>query len=498
MFAIVERLERMPSMRKPLMNKKQISIFLFLAAFLSNCTPKGSGNDTNQTAILTGILSSTTVKTSVASELSSVSKSNYDENTFGLVTSTQVKSWIDNWQNNKPAGITGNLIIVLFYPTGTYTKQYLKPATGVLVFDWTSSVYSSTDRFAYRANRYNGLLKDPNALPTGAITDEVLQTFGIDPTKDLIVFAAGSDRGAGTAASPKGNVYFNTGRSLYWLRSWGVAKENLAILNGAIDANNDFTSTYLSTDSSVLSTPTKGTFSVKQLRATDNSILVQPLENIIAFAKNPNSHGVAGVGVPFIADARYNTSNSAAATNSEYIGTPAANTTGPSAGALFAGHVKTARFTPWPTVIDQTTGKFKPKAQIDALWADTSTWYSGNASGDGVKSTNTIVSYCRTNARSMVSGLSAFLISGHPVVFYENSMIEWTALSGNHPTSSLRTLPSGHIFATDTAELTESTPGNGPVFNTAGNISQYSVFEINTSATTTKLNIDEDKAYKLQ
>jgi len=418
----------------------------------------------------------------------------FSENEFGLVTATKLRSWIDNWPANRPSGITGNLVVVLYYPSGSYTKKYLLPSQGVFVYDWTSSVYNQTDRFAYRTNRNNGLIKDPNALPTGATTDSILQTFGIDPTRDLVVFALGSDPNPGTSSSPKGSGYMFTGRSLYWLRAWGVAKENLALLNGAIDANQDFPASYPTTDAGNLSVPTRSNFSVKQLRARDNFVLTQSIEDIIDLIKNPSSHSVVGVGRPFFADARYNESRS----DSEYLGNPSTNTGGQSGPALFAGHIKTARFTPWPSVIDQTTGKFKSKAAIDALWANTNGWYSGNSQGDGVGQEHTIVSYCRTNARSMVSGLSAFLISGLPVVFYENSMIEWTALSANHPNETLRTLPAGQRFAVDSADLTESSPGNGPVYNSSATTTQYSSFEINRNATTSKLNLIEDRAYKLR
>ncbi|TGN21120.1 sulfurtransferase [Leptospira idonii] len=364
------------------------------------------------------------------------------------------------------------------------------------MYDWTSSVFNQSDRFAYRASRDNGIITDPNTLPTGAITDEILQTYGIDPTKDLIVFAAGSDRGAGTLASPKGSVYQNLGRAVYWLRYWGVDRKNVAVLNGAIDANGDFAANYISTDSGVLSAPTKGTFSVKDAYGKlDNTVLVQPLENVINIAKNPTSHGIYGIGNVFIADARHNTTT----TDAEFTGGTVALTLGPSGAALFAGHIKGAKFTPWPQVVDQTTGKFKSKAAIAALWSDVSGFNSINPAGTGYTSGQTILQYCRTNARSMVTGISTFLILGKPTVFYENSLIEWTALSAYHTNAALRTLPSGHKFATDTAELTESgTSTPGPVYNGAASTAQYSVFNINTNATTTRKNIDEDKAYKGQ
>ncbi len=454
----------------------------------SSC--KANKNDEQTNLLLAGLILNAT-KVSTAAELTTESDANYDNNNFGLVTATKLKSWIDNWAANKPTGITGNLVIL---HSGT-TGSYIKPAEGVLSFDWNTDVFRSGDRLAFRASRDNGIINDPNALPTGAITDEVLQTYGIDPTKDLLVFAARNDVGAGTLGSPRGNIYQTLHRALYWLRYWGVDRKNLAVLNGAINQNAEYAANYL-TSSSNLSTPTRGTFSVKALKGIDNSVLVQPLENVINIVKNGKSHGIFGISNDvFLADARHNGTT----TDAEFTGTPVTLTIGPSSSALFAGHIKGSKFTPWPVVIDQTTGKFKSKEAIAALWNDVNGFNSINASGTGYKDGQTILQYCRTNARSMVTGLSTFLILGKPTIFYENSMVEWTSLSANHTNTALRTLPAGHPFATDTNELTESgsnTPG--PVYNTSASLIQYSSYNINTSATTTRKNLDEDKLYKIQ
>jgi thiosulfate/3-mercaptopyruvate sulfurtransferase len=457
-----------------------LTILLITTLGFTNCTKKKNNNNN-----LLLLLAATYVKVNTAAELAVESSANYDENNYGLVTSTKLKSWIDNWSVNKPSNISGNLVIILKI-VGTSNKKYIKPATGVLVYDWTSNVFqtSSVDAYAFRQSRDNGIITDPNALPTGANTDLVLQTYGIDPTKDLIVFAASNDTGLGTDASPRGSFYFDLGRAVYWFRYWGVPKENLAILNGAYGLNGDFADSYLTSSSGELSTPTPGTFSVKRLRQTDNSVLVQPLENIISFAKDNVNHGVTGVTEVFFADARHNSTSSA----NEFNGIAA---TGVSGNALFAGHIKTARFTPWPKVIDQTTGKFKSKADLASLWSNVESFHSVNAGKTSLSSNQTIVHYCRTNARSMVAGMSAFLILGKASIFYENSFIEWSALTANNPDSTKNTLPAGSPYATDTANLTGS-------LKYLGTAAQYSVFNINQNATTTKKNIEEDKAYKQQ
>src|SRR5690606_14163180 len=39
------------------------------------------------------------------------SAANYDDNVNGLITHKTLKKWIDNWDQNKPAGIKGKLVI---------------------------------------------------------------------------------------------------------------------------------------------------------------------------------------------------------------------------------------------------------------------------------------------------------------------------------------------------------------------------------------------------
>jgi hypothetical protein len=143
-------------------------------------------------------------------------------------------------------------------------------------------------------------------------------------------------------------------------------------------------------------------------------------------------------------------------------------------------------------VIDQTTGKYKSKSELASLWNNIESFHSVNAGKSSLSSNSTIVHYCRTNARSMVAGMSAFLILGKASVFYENSFIEWSALSANNPDSSKNTLPSGSKYATDSASLT------GNLSYLSATTSQYSTFAINQNATTTKKNIEEDKLYKNQ
>src|SRR5690554_1469782 len=45
-------------------------------------------------------------------QITNISKENYDDNVNGLITHNTLKKWLDNWEENKPAGISGKLVIL--------------------------------------------------------------------------------------------------------------------------------------------------------------------------------------------------------------------------------------------------------------------------------------------------------------------------------------------------------------------------------------------------
>ncbi|AOP34491.1 hypothetical protein A0128_11915 [Leptospira tipperaryensis] len=471
----------------------KFGIVLALAGFLGTCKPSEKKDDTLLLAIA-GIIANG-VKVNTAAELAVESNDNYDNNEFGLVTATTIKRWKTNWAGQKPASITGNLIILQSTQTPTAGQEFIKPSSGVYVYSWPNG--GGTD-INFRQKRNNGLFENvQTGLPDGARTDAFLKLYRIDLSKDLVVFAAGTDAGAGTSASPKGATYQTLGRGLYWLRYWGADAKHVAVLDGPIDTQ--FSAAELTASGTESSPPNDGTYSVKNLRNVDNSVLVQPVENIIKIVRNPNSHGVTGLtSSVFIADARHNTTS----TEREFVGTAdGTNAAEVEAGkkALTEGHLKGAFFAPWLQVIDQTTGRFRSKAAIAALWSNPAGWgHAENGSVSGYQQGQTYLHYCRTNARSMVTGISTFVILGRPSVFYENSFIEWNGLSANHPDPTKRTLPAGSPFATDTTDLTASTAGSGggPTFN-AANAANYKAV-VNPNATTSRQTLIDDWNYKIQ
>lgn len=498
---------------------------------LGNCGEGSSDSSALALAAIGGGASG--VKVASASDLAIESADDYNENRFGLITSATLRSWVSDWANNKPAGITGNLVIFQANRVGAdANKSLILPTSGVKVF--VSVAGNNTALYSWRTfreTRYNGLISIPggtvttggNGLISGASIDEWFQTYGVDPTKDLIVFASGS-----------GDNYGSIGHQHYSLRYWGVAHEHLAILNGTIKGQ--FPEAELGNDTDESVPPLNGTFSVKQLKNVDNRILTLSIEDTIEVAKNNGHHSVKGLSsTVLISDNRTANNNNdinvytSAAGWQEYNG--GENTTGTTksgGGAVaFEGHLKGAVFVPHYNLVDRSsldnayayttsaagtfsTLKFKSKADVQDIWDSYGTTGGPNAGAPAYEEGQTILQYCRTNTRTQTSGISTLLILGRPSVFLEDGWSILGFLSGSFPsgnfnddvTAGASSYPSIPVkFAADVQGAIESGArgsGLGPHYNTGVKKSTVDYFQINSSATTTKAAFVEDWNYKNQ
>lgn len=530
-------------MKKTLISTSLLAITLGL---FGNC--EGGGSDNSALALVAalggGVAGGSGVKVATAADLAVESADNYDDNKFGLISATTLRSWVSDWANNKPAGITGNLVIFQANKVGTGTKTIIKPKTGV-------KVYLSKDNNAgplddpvtyswktFRETRHNGLIKiHTQGIISGPSIDLWFQFYGVDPTKDLIVFASGT-----------GDNYGSIGHQNYSLRYWGVSQNHLAVLNGTIQGQFNET-TELGEDADESIPPQDGTFSVKQLKNVDNRILTLSIEDTIKVVRDNGHHGVPGLSsTVYISDNR--TKNGIDANPDGYTATAGwqeynggENTTGTTksgGGAVaFEGHLKGAVFVPHSNLIDRTsfdgtfdyngtaasaikTLKFIPKANVKALWDDYSiglkpsdgTAYSAtnnpNIGAAPYQSGQTILQYCRTNTRTQTSGISTLLILGRPTVFLEDGWSIFGFLSGSFPganfnddvnggTSTYTSIPAK--FAPDVQGVIESGArgsGDAAHYNSGVKKSTVDYFEINSSATTTKQAFIDDWNYKNQ
>jgi 3-mercaptopyruvate sulfurtransferase SseA len=188
-------------------------------------------------------------------DIAQASAEDYNTNVNGLITAATLKRWKDNWAANRPAGITGKLLI-LQVSAGPAGAEYIKPnGTDVFTYLSPSSEWIQT--------RNNGVLDTQSMVPDGATMDAVLRKYNIDPTKDMIAVAMGT----GSTGNAMGQ-----GRVWYALRYWGVDKANLAIVNGGnqwLNGNGMAAADFQATASTA---PNSGTFTVKSIKI-DNTQL---------------------------------------------------------------------------------------------------------------------------------------------------------------------------------------------------------------------------------
>ncbi|TGK01705.1 sulfurtransferase [Leptospira semungkisensis] len=508
------------------------SLLAVSLGLLGNCGGGGGGSSAGLAAL--GLGGGTGVKVSSASDLVVESSDNYDDNKYGLISSTTLRTWVSNWSANKPAGITGNLVIYQANRVGTDSnKSLILPTTGVKVFvavDGNTPAQYSWKTF--RETRSNGTISIPGGnastggfgIISGANIDAWFQTYGIDPTKDLIVFASGN-----------GDNYGSIGHQHYISKYWGVDNTHLAVLNGSIKGQ--FPESELGNDSDASVPPLDGTFSVKQLKHVDNRVLALSVQDIIDIAKNNGNHSVAGVSKNvLIADVRTKntvddpSTYTASAGYQEYAGAEnATGTTLTGGGAIaFEGHLKGAVFVPHYNFVDRSTLdnayaygtsavgtfatlKFKSKAAVKDLWDNYGTTGGPNTGASAWQEGQTVLQYCRTNTRSQTSGLTTSLILGRPTTFLEDGWSIFGLLAGSFPsaTNFNADVTTGDVypsvpddFAPDVQGAVETgtyaSPVAGAHYNSGVKESTVNYFGINSGGITTKKVFEDDWNYKNQ
>src|SRR5690554_4301546 len=99
----------------------------------------------------------------------------------GLVTYKTLKGWLDNWDENKPAGIGGKLVIIQ-QQAGDTGFQFIKP-NNENTFTYVDSSWLET--------RNNGVMNIGQIVLSGPSIDRFIRKYGIDVKNDLIVCAQG-------------------------------------------------------------------------------------------------------------------------------------------------------------------------------------------------------------------------------------------------------------------------------------------------------------------
>lgn len=411
------------------------------------------------------------VRVNAAEELAVPSADDYDTNTFGLVTHSTVNRWVQDWPNRKPPGIYGKLFLFQVQTGATPSGTYVFPKTGsgvkVHLLADASSFFGQT--------RNNGVLDTETMVPSGSRIDTFLKQYGIDLQTDLVIFAADTPTAGNLQQSLRG---------WYALRYWGAPAKSLAILNGAVSYHAAVGNFFASAIPSAID-PSGGK-GVQSL-LTDNTILQATLADVIHIVKGGSTNfeevtPIPGGGV-FLLDAR---------SVAEYSGN--ASSTAGAEGKICAtppcvtpieGHIKGAVNLPYADLLTDTTTsfQFKTKAQIGTIFAN-----AGYSTGQ------TVITYCRTNVRSTITGFAAISILGVPTRYYDGSWIEWGSLASDTRAvaddQKWSNLPAVSPWRTSQVALTENLTFNPDANVAKSNFSTSQSFSKHSNAS-----IREDKNY---
>jgi 3-mercaptopyruvate sulfurtransferase SseA len=425
-------------------------------------------------------------------DLATESADDYADNEHGIITGDRLKLWVEDWETNRPEGVTGKLVVLQVVPNAANSLAHVAGnGTDVVSYLVPSSELTQV--------RDNGLSRIEAEIPDGPSADAFLKKYGIDAVNDYVVLTFEQ------LGSTQNSIVQSVGRAWLYLRYWGYGKERLALLNGSINWN--ATQHGLVTTADVTAPPDNGTTSVKDL-LIDNTNLVISLGGLLdIFHDKPSAEPRSNVS---IVDARG---------GAEALGLRKATSTGKTdcysytgtgnntrCSPPFEGRLRGANSVPWAQFIDTSANGFQllSKAAVKTIFDDQADYEPGQLT----------IQYCRTNQRSMVTGIVASVILGYPTRFYDTSFIEWSHLAYG-PTPLTRVLPPNSSFRTDLLALTEHadvtgyTPGgsiegitingwvDGPNYNADVDISLTPPL-VTPESTTASLSIKTDKAYKLE
>src|SRR5690606_32629412 len=155
-----------------LLKAKAVTPVALLAATL---TLASCGGERSKDPITTTPATPTVVVNTPA-DIAQESAESYDDNVNGLITGKTLKRWISNWEKERPAGITGKLVI-LQATKGRPGYEFIKPDN--------KNVFTYLEA-GWREPRVNGVTEIAGIVISGPTTDKLIRRYGIDVKKDLI------------------------------------------------------------------------------------------------------------------------------------------------------------------------------------------------------------------------------------------------------------------------------------------------------------------------
>jgi 3-mercaptopyruvate sulfurtransferase SseA len=466
--------------------------------------------------------------TIAVSALTNVSSDDYAHNRWGLIEASTLETYATRWgsvdtaavsaaPNGRPAHLAADARLVVLQLNGASRapgESFVPSAPGSNVY-----VYLLDD-FRFNQTRDTGLVSSSVRYQAdGPTTDSWLARYGIDLSRDFVVFAVGEN----TASN--GGFFQELARGVYWLSYWGADLRHLAIVNGTLQQNYDGA---LSSTSIPEGSISNGGFSVRDLRV-DHTGLTIPLEDFLQVVDGELAARdvIDGFNRQFIIDARPTNQFNRTAPNATFFdthpgqfittawsssGPPSRDATGRAKSyVLYEGHVRGAVTFPWASLLFDAGGnnwKYRSRAELEGIFATAG--YPASA-----RTTTVIVSQCRTNFEVQVNGFAARVILGYPTVHFDGSLVEYFSLVSEHPDPSFNLAPTDPAYRFRTDIPTRSAryePGEGPTPSTVESVDGVTAYNvpsgtgpddrkvgqalINRAATTTRLALNTDREYK--
>jgi 3-mercaptopyruvate sulfurtransferase SseA len=338
------------------------------------------------------------------------SAASYGDNTAGLVTVATLRRWLTDWTTQRPEGVTGDLVILQTGPAPT-EGPYAAPAPGVRVYD-------ADDLPMLLQHRSNGVLASGRSPGRGVRVDSYLRRYGIRPTKDLVLLAAGS--------GPSTEALADLARAWLTLRYWGLDHRTLAVLRDGVDRLEPTLR-----GAAALEPPVDGPERVPSL-GRDHRVLVAGLGDVRA--------AVTGGGL--LVDTRdreeFDGGRLSASAFEDTCPAGAGHCT-----ALFSGRIAGARHVPLAGLFD-ADGRLAPRDGLDAAFR-----------ASGVPDDAVAIVYDADGTTGAIAAFARLAVAGKPARWYAGGFVEWASLGASHPAPALRSLPSDSPWRLDLPHLTE-------------------------------------------
>lgn len=415
------------------------------------------------------------IKVLTPSEISSRSNDDYAMNNHGVVSAEKAVSWITNWSENKPEGISGKLFIMQVGDidgADLNVHNYIKHNdVDTFTFDRTAGC-TTTGNF-----RNDGVSNVPKPVFSGQEMDGAFMAYDIDPKHDMLLLVL---------AEPNGSLAAGSLRMWYTMTYWGMNQNNISVLNGQAgsvlnpEINTELQSFGINSKDDIFVAnesvpPMNGTHSIAEIKR-DSTILQATTGDMMELVDGNLENAT-------IIDAR---------SSAEYFGTKKAKTEFKTCGAdhkqqcyaAFDGHIMGAQNLLYTDILNTADKSytFKDIFEIESLFA-----------GTGYTEGQTAYIYCRTGTKASLLSFASAAILGNPTRMYDGSWIQWGKMANALDTNGNELLPSDTAWRLDVSEYTESLTYNPD----SDLVSPHEAGSLHLDATNTNAIINVDKAYKL-